>query len=135
MKKLISIIFLLAGLAAYAYDPALNETEKLYREAEKLTIEYIASFKTLRTLSAKDITQKQREDIDTIIAHSEKSLKSHQASLRTLKKLMNEYDSLSDGERSAALNDALTKNESLEVLINSLQNAIQLNKAAIESYQ
>lgn len=135
MKKLIFTIFLILNFVVLAYDPALNQTEKLYREAKQLTTEYIASCKTMKTLAAKELTQQQKENLDAIITHNEKALASYDKSLETLKKLMLNYESLSDGERSSALNTITSQNESLEILVNSLQNALALNKAAIESYQ
>ncbi len=135
MKKLMLILFLSINFIVSAYDPALDNAERLYREAEKLTTEYIASFKTLKTIAAKDLTPEYREQIDSIISHNEKSLKNYEKSLQTLKKLMLNYEKLSDGERSAALNSVNTQSESLEILINSLHNALQLNKSAIESYE
>ena len=47
---------------------------------------------------------------------------------------MSEYDSLSDGERSAALDSVKTQSENLKTMVNSLENAIQMNKTAIEEY-
>lgn len=135
IKKLIFVFSLLINFAVFAYDPALDEAEALYRQAEKLTTEYIASFKTLKTLAAKDLTTEQRADIDAIINNNEKGLKNYQTSLHTLKKLMSDYNKLSDGERSAALNAVSSQTDSLKVLVNSLQNALELNKAAIENYE
>lgn len=134
MKKLIFALFLVVSSLALAYDPALNEAEALYRQAEQLTTEYIASFKTLKTLAANELTQEQKEQIDTIILHNERNLKVYTRSLQTLKKLMSEYDSLSDGERSAALDSVKTQSENLKTMVNSLENAIQMNKTAIEEY-
>lgn len=134
MKKLIFALFLTVSSLALAYDPALNETEALYRQAEQLTTEYIASFRTLKTVAANELTSEQKEQIDTIILHNERNLKAYTRSLQTLKKLMSEYDSLSDGERSAALDSVKTQTENLKTMVNSLENAIQMNKAAIEEY-
>lgn len=134
MKKLIFALFLVLSSLALAYDPALNEAEALYKQAEQLTTEYIASFKTLKTLAANELTQEQKEQIDAIILHNERNLKVYTRSLQTLKKLMSEYDSLSDGERSAALDSVKTQSENLKTMVNSLENAIQMNKTAIEEY-
>ena len=117
-----------------AYDPALNEAEALYRQVEQLTTEYIASFKILKNPAANELTQEQKEQIDAIILHNERNLKVYTRSLQTLKKLMSEYDSLSDGERSAALDSVKTQSENLKTMVNSLENAIQMNKTAIEEY-
>ena len=134
MKKLIFALFLVVSSLALAYDPALNEAEALYRQAEQLTTEYIASFKTLKTLAANELTQEQKEQIDAIILNNERNLKVYTRSLQTLKKLMSEYYSLSDGERSAALDSVKTQSENLKTMVNSLENAIQMNKTAIEEY-
>ena len=62
MKKLIFALFLVVSSLALAYDPALNEAEALYRQAEQLTTEYIASFKTLKTLAANELTQENEKN-------------------------------------------------------------------------
>lgn len=134
MKKLIFLTFMIFNFAVFAYDPAIDEAEELYREAKQLTVEYIASCRTLKTVSAKEITSEQKEALDAIIRHQEATINMYDSSLSTVKKLKQDYDYLELGEKEAALKAVTDKNETLKKVINSLNNAIEMNREAINSY-
>lgn len=134
MKKLVSALFLLLNFAIFAYDPAIDEAEDLYKEAKQLTVEYIASCRTLKTVSAKEITPEQREAVDAIIRHQEAAINAYDHSLRTINSLKEDYDYLGPGEKEAALNTVITQNQTIRTVINGLKNAIEMNREAIDNY-
>lgn len=134
MKKLILTIFTLLSFSIFAYDPAIDEAESLYKEAKQLTVEYIASCRTLKTVSASEITPEQKEALDAIIKHQEANINAYDYSLKTINNLKHDYDYLELGEKEAALNAVISQNETIKTVINGLNNALEMNKQAIENY-
>lgn len=134
MKKIFSLLFFICTLSLFASEPAIDETELLYKESERLTREYIASCKILRNAAAGDITIIQKNDIENIIRVQEKNLETYKDSMKILQKLKNDYDTFSDSKKSNTLDALYLQQERLKDLNRNLQNAIQLNKNAIENY-
>ncbi len=134
MKKIFSILFFFCTLSSFASSLAIDETENLYKESEKLTREYIASCKILKNAAAGDISIIQKNDIDNIIRIQENNLETYKKSLETLKKLEKDYNTFSEDKKSITLDALYLQQEKLKDLNRNLQKAIQLNKAAIENY-
>lgn len=134
MKKIISVLLFLCSISIFAYDLAIDETENLYKESERLTREYIASCKILKNAAAGEITIIQKGDIDNIIRVQEKNLETYKESLKILQNLKSDYDDFSDDKKNSALDALYLQQERLKDLNRNLENAIQLNKNAIENY-
>lgn len=134
MKKIFSLLFFICTLSVFASEAAIDDTELLYKESERLTREYIASCKILQNAAAGDITIIQKNDIENIIRVQEKNLETYKDSMKILQKLKNDYDTFSDSKKSNTLDALYLQQERLKDLNRNLQNAIQLNKNAIENY-
>ena len=134
MKKIFSLLFFICTLSLFASEPAIDETETLYRESERLTREYIASCKILKNSAAGEITIIQKNDIENIIRVQENNLETFKKSMEVLKKLEKDYEDFSDSKKSSTLDALYLQQERLKDLNRNLENAIQLNKNAIENY-
>lgn len=134
MKRIFSLLFFICTLSIFASEPAIDETKVLYRESEKLTREYIASCKILKNAAAGEITIIQKNDIENIIKVQENNLETFKKSMEMLKTLEKDYNSFSDDKKSSTLDALYLQQEKLKDLNRNLENAIQLNKNAIENY-
>ena len=133
MKKIFSLLFFICTLSIFASEPAIDETETLYRESERLTREYIASCKILKNAAAGEITIIQKNDIENIIRVQEDNLETFKKSMEVLKKLKKDYEDFSDSKKSSTLDALYLQQERLKDLNRNLENAIQLNKNAVET--
>lgn len=134
MKKIFTILFFICSILSFALETAIENTEKLYKESEKLTKEYIASCKTLKITAAKDISIMQKNDIDNIINIQEKNLETYRNSLEILKKLKKDYNSFSQEKKDSTLNALYLQQEEIKTLNKNLITATSLNNSAIENY-
>ena len=134
MKRIFSLLFFICTLSIFASEPAIDETKVLYRESEKLTRECIASCKILKNAAAGEITIIQKNDIENIIKVQENNLETFKKSMEMLKTLEKDYNSFSDDKKSSTLDALYLQQEKLKDLNRNLENAIQLNKNAIENY-
>lgn len=134
MKKLFIIIFSFLSISLFATEASILDTESLYKEAEKLTSEYIASCKTLKIVASKDMSLMQKEDLENIIRVQENNLETYRKSLELLKNLKKDFDSFSDEKKEETTYALYLQQEKIKTLNSSLSNAINLNKAALENY-
>ena len=64
----------------------------------------------------------------------EDNLETFKKSMEVLKKLEKNYEDFSDSKKSSTLNALYLQQERLKDLNRNLENAIQLNKNAVENY-